>query len=378
MVKTIQKSGVSRCSATKRVRGVKSRIKSNKSKKTKKFVTIKIQPEPLDINYYIQSKIDFLLGQEKDTISRLKDTENSEFDEFDLAKLERPPKYKQEHRALAIIGIKDILCQVLELNKDTLKISDNFIFSVISLYDCYIQNIEKDLSKNEMVKSIISCLIFIDKYQNVGVFLTSFFKSSNPNFYLDLNILNVVDLNLFPVKIFDYFDIFFLRISQINKDDKNYQRYVKLFKDVFIEFNFYFTFHENAKVKIFFLRISQIKKDDKNYQRYVKLFKDVFIEFNFYITFHENSKVKKPSINFISCLIMTYEFLKKNNLIKYEIVKTYIKYYKQVLNYDDQEYLYAREIIKESKQVYDGLVRNMEVNKKCKEGMINNINIHYI
>ena len=332
MVKTIQKPIVSRCSATKRVRGVKSRIKSNKSKKTKKFVTIKIQPEPLDINYYIQSKIDFLLGQEKDTISRLKDTENSE---FDLAKLERPPKYKQEHRALAIIGIKDILCQVLELNKDTLKISDNFIFSVISLYDCYIQNIEKDLSKNEMVKSIISCLIFIDKYQNVGVFLTSFFKSSNPNFYLDLNILNVVDLNLFPVKIFDYFDIFFLRISQIKKDDKNYQRYVKLFKDVFIEFNFYFTFHENAKVK-------------------------------------------KPSINFISCLIMTYEFLKNNNSIKYEIVKTYIKYYKQVLNYDDQEYLYAREIIKESKQVYDGLVRNMEVNKKCKEGMINNINIHYI
>ena len=180
MVKTIQKSIVSRCPATKRVRGVKSRIKSNKSKKTKKFVTIKIQPEPLDINYYIQSKIDFLLGQEKDTISRLKDTENSE---FDLAKLERPPKYKQEHRALAIIGIKDILSKFLELYKDALKISENFIFSVISLYDRYIQNIEKDLSKNEMVKSIISCLIFIDKYQNVGVFLTSFFKSSNPNFY---------------------------------------------------------------------------------------------------------------------------------------------------------------------------------------------------
>ena len=111
MVKTIQKSMVSRCSATKRVRGVKSRIKSNKSKKTKKFVTIKIQPEPLDINYYIQSKIDFLLGQEKDTISRLKETENSE---FDIEKLERTPKYRQEHRALAIIGLKDILSKFLE------------------------------------------------------------------------------------------------------------------------------------------------------------------------------------------------------------------------------------------------------------------------
>ena len=75
---------------------------------------------------------------------------------------------------------------------------------------------------------------------------------------------------------------------------------------------------------------------------------------------------------------MTYEFLKNNNSIKHEIVKAHIKYYKQVLNYDDQEYLFAREIIKESKQVYDGLVSNMKVNKKCKEGMINNINIHYI
>ena len=93
-----------------------------------------------------------------------------------------------------------------------------------------------------MVYSLFSCLILIDKYQNVGAFTTSFFQSSNPNFYLDLNILNVVDINLFPVKIFDYFDIFFLRISQIKKDDKNYQRYVKLFKDVFIEFNFYITF----------------------------------------------------------------------------------------------------------------------------------------
>ena len=41
--------------------------------------------------------------------------------------------------------------------------------------------------QNEMFYSLFSCLIFIDKYQNVGVFLTSFFKSSNPNFYLDLN-----------------------------------------------------------------------------------------------------------------------------------------------------------------------------------------------
>ena len=152
---------------------------------------------------------------------------------------------------------------------------------------------------------------------------------------MDLNILNVVDLNLFPVKIYDYFEIFYLRISQQKKADKKYQKYIKLFKDVFAEFNFYFTFHEN-------------------------------------------SKIKKPSINFISCLIMTNTFIINKYKQKYDIVENCINYYKKVMNYDEQEYLFAKEIIKESKHVYDYLVSNLKVNKKCKEGIINNNNINYI
>ena len=152
---------------------------------------------------------------------------------------------------------------------------------------------------------------------------------------MDLNILNVVDLNLFPVKIYDYFEIFFLRISQEKKDDKKYQKYINLFNDVFAEFNFYFSFHEN-------------------------------------------SKIKKPSINFISCLIMTYTFISNKYKLKYEIIEDYINYYKRVMKYEDQEYLFAKEIIKESKHVYDYLVGNLKVNKKCKEGLINNDNINCI
>ena len=174
----------------------------------------------------------------------------------------------------------------------------------------------------------------MDQFQNIQVFTTSFFKkTTNPNFEMDLNILNVVDLNLFPVKIYDYFEIFYLRISQEKKADKKYQKYIKLFKDVFAEFNFYFTFHEN-------------------------------------------SKIKKPSINFISCLIMTNTFIINKYKQKYDIVENCINYYKKVMNYDEQEYLFAKEIIKESKHVYDYLVSNLKVNKKCKEGLINNININ--
>ena len=333
MVKTIIKSIVSRGSRTKRIRGVKSRIKSNNSTKKEKNNSRKIEIKPFDMNYYSQPKINFLISQEDNTITRLLKKESSEFSEV---KPYETPKYKQEHRAVALIGLKDIIFQVFELSKGKLSLPDNFVFSVIALYELYIRSSKKDLSKSENIKSLFSCLIFIDQFQNIQVFTTSFFKrTTNPNFEMDLNILNVVDLNLFPVKIYDYFEIFFLRISQEKKDDKKYQKYINLFNDVFAEFNFYFSFHEN-------------------------------------------SKIKKPSINFISCLIMTYTFISNKYKLKYEIIEDYINYYKRVMKYDDQEYLFAKEIIKESKHVYDYLVGNLKVNKKCKEGLINNDNINCI
>ena len=333
MVKTIIKSIVSRGSRTKRIRGVKSRIKSNNSIKKEKNNSRKIEAKPFDMNYYSQPKINFLLSQEDNTITRLLKKEALEFSEV---KPDETPKYKQEHRAVALIGLKDIIFQVFELSKGKLSLPDNFVFSVIALYELYIRSSKKDLSKSENIKSLFSCLIFIDQFQNIQVFTTSFFKrTTNPNFEMDLNILNVVDLNLFPVKIYDYFEIFFLRISQEKKDDKKYQKYINLFNDVFAEFNFYFVFHEN-------------------------------------------SKIKRPSINFISCLIMTYTFISNKYKLKYEIIEDYINYYKRIMKYDDQEYLFAKEIIKESKHVYDYLVGNLKVNKKCKEGLINNDNINCI
>ena len=333
MVKTIIKSIVSRGSRTKRIRGVKSRIKSNNSIKKEKNNSRKIEAKPFDMNYYSQPKINFLLSQEDNTITRLLKKEALEFSEL---KPDETPKYKQEHRAVALIGLKDIIFQVFELSKGKLSLPDNFVFSMIALYELYIKSSKKDLSKSENIKSLFSCLIFIDQFQNIQVFTTSFFKrTTNPNFEMDLNILNVVDLNLFPVKIYDYFEIFFLRISQEKKDDKKYQKYINLFNDVFAEFNFYFSFHEN-------------------------------------------SKIKKPSINFISCLIMTYTFIRNKYKLKYEIIEDYINYYKRIMKYDDQEYLFAKEIIKESKHVYDYLVGNLKVNKKCKEGLINNDNINCI
>ena len=334
MVKTIIKSLVSRYSTEKRVRGVKSKTKQNNLKKKKRFEIRKVPHKTFDINYYIKSKIDLLISDEDQNLKLLKSTEESEFAEirFDF----EHQKYKQEHRALAIIGLKDIIYQVIALTQEKLKLEDSFVFSVIALYERYIQNTPKELTKNEMIKSLFSCLIYMDKFKNIGVFTTSFFKKSNPSFVLNLDILNVVDLNLFPVKIYDYFQIFYLRVSKLNKDDKIYQDYIALFKSV-------------------------------------------FTEINFYMSFHENSRYKKPSINFISCLFISYVFIKNNFSKESDTIKAYINHYKNILEYnDEQDYLFAREVIKESKYVYDDLIRNLKVNKLCKEGLINNVNLNCI
>lgn len=333
MVKIIQRSIISRASTVQRVRGIKSRICSNKSTKKKKFPKRIISPRSMDINYYLQPKIDFLLSNEANKLVKLLTQENSEFSEEDPDEVK---KYKQEHRALAIIGLKDIICQVIVLTKGQLKLPGNFIFSVMALFELYLYKTEKDLSKNETINALFSCLYLVDQFVNIQVFTISFFqKTINPNFELDFDILNTVDLNLFPIKIYDYFDVFYLRISQEKKKDKNYQNYIQKFKNIFIEFNFYFAFHEV-------------------------------------------SKVKKPSINFISCLIMTYTLIQNKYSQKYEIVESYISYYKNILIYDEQEYLFSREFIKESKKVYDDLANKLNVNKSTKEGLIDNININCI
>ena len=333
MVKTIKKPIISQKSSSKRARGAKTKINSNKSKKKVKPSPRRIHPNPLDINYYVKTKIDFLLSEERNTLIRLKQTENEEHLEI---RREESPKYKPEYRALAIIGLKDIIYQVIDSCQNKLKLDDNFIFSVISLYERYIHNSEKDLSKNETIKSLFSCLILIDKFQKVGIFSVPFFQQSNPTFDLDLGILSVVDLNLFPVKLYDYFEVFFLRISQMKQDDKKYQDYVKRFKEVFLEFNFYFAFHENARIK-------------------------------------------KPSINFISCLKMTYDFIKNNFFLENDVIKGYINQFKDIMEYDEQQdYSFGKEIIIEAKNVYDKLVSGLKLNKKCKEGLISDVNIQCI
>ena len=346
MVKIVSKADASRVATTKRVRGIKSKTNPTNIRKKKDSKAPKIKTIPFDFNYYLKPKIDSLLEAENQNLQLLKEQEDIEFMEYIDTNPCDVKNYNPEHRVKAIIGLKDMIYQIIELYKNQqrlkqdksvreMKFPDNFELSVIALFERYLYKIGKDLNRNEIIKALFSCLIYIDKEQNIGVFNSSFFSKPNAPFELDLSVLSTVDLVIYPIKIYDYFDIFYLRISQQ-------------------------------------------KKDDKQYQQYIIKFKKVFIEINFYLVFHENSKMKRPSTNFISCLYLTYNFIKNNDSLENNTVLWYINYYNNILNYDVQEYSTAKSIILESKNVYDAFVNELKVNKNCKEGLINGNNINCI
>ena len=327
MVKIILKSIISRHIRTKRVRGLRFRVISNRTRRNPKRRPRRIVPRRFDINYYLKPKINFFLSQEEEILNGLRDSENCEFSgHFDV----NNNVYKKKDRELAIIGLKDMACQIIASNPHIKKIIPDYLIpSAIALLDYYLKNIKKQLTQSALVKALYSAVIFIDQEKGLRVFN----KSLLNNFVLNKELLDVVNATLYPIKVYDYFEIFFLRISQKNKHDINHKKYIKKFKKVFLEFDFYLSFNEN-------------------YRKF------------------------RPYQNFISCLLMTRNFLKNNYFLKDEIVDNNIEFFKSKMEYSNYLYNSYCDIIKESKYIYDNYMNLLNVNNLCKQGLLhlNNIN----
>jgi len=329
MVKIIYKSKISHHIRTKRVRGLKFKIIQNKRRKNSRRRPRRIVQKYFDKNYYLKPKINFFLAQEEETLERLRNLENTEFFEQTNPTSD---KYMKKDRELAIIGLKDIVCKIIAANKKVKTIiPDNFIPSAIALLDYYLKKTEKQLNRANLIKALFSVLIFLDEERGLGIFNKSFLN----NFELTNELLIVVDINLNPVKVYDYFQIFFLRISQENKYDLKHKEYLRKFKKV-------------------------------------------FKEFDFYLSFNNNYKIFKPYQNFICCLLLTKNFLKNNSLLKDEIVDNYIEYFKSKVEYDEYLYNACCNNIKESKYSFDNYINLLNVNNRCKQGLINKNNINSI
>jgi hypothetical protein len=310
MVKTIIKSNFLRQAKQKRMRGKKSKNEINKKKNSKTYKKDKnLKKNPikisLDINYYLKERINFLFLEVTTNINKLLATEKNELNETYLNK----PKYKQENRVLVLIGLKDIITQIIQQNPH-LVFPDNFIFSVIALFDFYLDKSTKELKRVDMVRALYSCLDLIDKEQNIGIFSNSYFEKY-VNYDMEIEIFETVDLNFYPVKLFDYFDIFYFKITQI-------------------------------------------KKNDKKFLDYFEEFKKKFLDLAFYMVFHEHSKKLKPSNNFVSCLIHAYESTLPINQ-NFNELNDFINQF----DYSEEDYSNSNIMIEESISVYNQMLKNI-------------------
>ena len=180
MVKTKFKEEIPKKSKIKRLRGIKSGINSKNNKNLNK----RKEEKPFDENYYLKERINFLESEFSNTIINLLNREINEFNDDKVEKKEL--NYKEEDRFIVLLGLKDIITKICEQNKEVI-IPDKFTFSVISLFDSYLDKFERQLNKKDMVKVLYACLSLIDKEQNIGVFTSPcFHKYINPDIETDI------------------------------------------------------------------------------------------------------------------------------------------------------------------------------------------------
>ena len=224
-------------------------------------------------------------------------------------------KYHPEDRHFIFIGILDLFEKV---NAET-ELPENLIFSAIAFFDKYLEKTEKVLSKKEMVSALYACLDILDKEQNINIFTHEMFKPFF-TFETECEILETVDLEVYPEKLYDHFQ----------------------------------------KMYYFLTQIHQI---EPTFMKFVKEFKKIFLNFAFFLLFHNESKKKTPISNFISCCILSYEKCKNTLPQESTILKECIEEIKKNNHYSDNDSEKSRQLIDESICNFNKIYREIK-NKK--------------
>jgi hypothetical protein len=222
-------------------------------------------------------------------------------------------KYHHDDRHFIFVGILDLFEKINENGQ----LPDNLIFSTIAIFDSYLEKTEKRLNKADMVKVVYASLDILDKEQNVNIFNAPIFKQYYDE-EIEYEILETVDLELYPEKPFDHFQKFYYELMTHLSHS-----------DILLEF--------------------------------LEKFKKTFFTFAFFLAFNENSLKKSPISNFISCLIATYE--KCYNFMPKEakIIENYINSFKSLNNYSDDEFLCFKGFIMESYSIFNSISERLSV-----------------
>lgn len=220
-------------------------------------------------------------------------------------------KYNHEDRQFILFGIIDLFEKVNELAE----LPENLLFSLIAFYDKYLEKTEKTLTKKEMVSALYACLDILDKEQNIKVFTHPIFKG----YYTAQNeneILETVDLEIYPENLYDHFQKFYYFLAQSHQYNQKFMSFLKHFKNSF-----------------------------KN--------------FGFFLLFNDESIKHTPISNFISCLILSYEKCKSYMPQEAKILEVCIDEIKAGNKYSENEYFISKRLIDESIYNFNNLLNGI-------------------
>ena len=166
-----------------------------------------------------------------------------------------------------------------------------------------------------MELALYACLDILDKEQNINVFTDSYFKKYiDPE--LEFDILEVVDLEVYPQKLYDYFDKFYYELIQ--------------------------SYGHNEKIL-----------------NYLSVFKKNFLNYGFFTVFNFNSLDKKPFTNYLFCILLTYE--KTKDIIPEEafFLKEKFKEMMHINKNLASEFSHFKDLINESINVFNNLLHQI-------------------
>ena len=295
----------------KRIRGKRAQRrkfhkikKQEKKSKKSKNITFKIpsldDPFKKDIlSRYSNDRIEFLFSEGNNVINEYLIKEIEEFIPFSEESI--APLMK-EKRHFVIYGMFDIISKINTLCN--YKFPQNFLHSVIALYDYFLFKSQKEMNLSYMGRTIYACADIIDKEEGLGVFLNEQFQK---NFKTDdeIDVLEEIDFNLYPVKPFDYFS--------------------------------HFCF--NAHI---------LKRNDSNFLNYLEKLKEKFDEIAFYLLINEETRINKPSTNYLSIFLIAYDETKKDLPLGDNFINDYLNNFRNKIKYHEENYSMALEQLEKS------------------------------
>ena len=313
MVKTFLKIKKSKTLRPRRIRGGRSeRRKAHKIKEKKKeekdqiskisyfFSSMNIHNKEDILSRYSKDRIEFLFDESENVLNDYLTKEIEEFIPYFSQEPVNPSMKKQ--RNCVIYGLFDLMNKITTGFNYTFP--ENFIHSVIALYDYFLAKSQKEMKFFYMGRTMYACMDIIDKESGLGLFLNDDFQNK---FTTDdeIDVLEATDFKLYPIKPFDYFSQFCF----------------------------------NAHV---------IKREDSDFLNYLKKFQEKFDKIAFYFLINEETKLNKPSTNYFSIFSMAYEETKNELPNGDNFINDYMNKFKNRIQYSNEDLSLAKNQLEES------------------------------